>query len=57
MRYYMIQDLKVFAARYLTHWNVSEEDAALAADVLVSADMRGGFSWIDPPAELLRFPS
>ncbi|HNR03130.1 MAG TPA: Ldh family oxidoreductase [Anaerolineaceae bacterium] len=41
MRYYMIQDLKVFAARYLTHWNVSEEDAALAADVLVSADMRG----------------
>ena len=41
MRYYQIEDLKEFASRYFTRWGVSEEDAEIAADVLVSADARG----------------
>ena len=35
------QELKAFASKYFMHWGVSEADAASAADVLVSADMRG----------------
>lgn len=41
MRYFLAYELKDYAARYLAHWGISEEDAAIAADVLVSADMRG----------------
>jgi len=41
MPFYPIQELKEYAARYLTRWGITDEDAAIAADVLVSADMRG----------------
>ena len=41
MPYYSIQELKEYAARYLSHWGITDEDAAIAADVLISADMRG----------------
>lgn len=41
MQYFAIQDLKEYAIRYFTRWGISAEDAAIAADVLVSADMRG----------------
>ena len=39
--YFAVQDLKDFVTRYLTRWDISIEDAVLAAEVLVSADMRG----------------
>ena len=41
MQYFHAQELKDYAASYLTHWGVSDDDAAIAAEVLVSADMRG----------------
>jgi len=41
MPYFPTQDLKFYAARFLTRWGITDEDAAIAADVLVSADMRG----------------
>ncbi len=41
MQYFAIDALKGYVIRYLTRWEVSPEDAAIAADVLVSADMRG----------------
>jgi LDH2 family malate/lactate/ureidoglycolate dehydrogenase len=34
-------DLKNFMIRYFQRWNVPPQDAAIAADVLLSADMRG----------------
>lgn len=39
--YYSIQELRSYIIRYLQRWEISVEDASLAADVLVSADMRG----------------
>ena len=41
MQYFSAQELKQYAAHYFIRWGISEGDAALAADVLVSADMRG----------------
>jgi len=35
------EDLKAYIIRYFTRWSVPEEDAAIAADVLLSADARG----------------
>ena len=40
-QYFAPQDLKSYATRYLMRWGIYKEDAAIAADVLVSADMRG----------------
>lgn len=40
-QYFAIPDLKSYIVRYFQRWDVSVEDALLAADVLVSADMRG----------------
>ena len=41
MYYYQYQDLKEFAIRYFTRWGITVEDASIAAEVLLSADMRG----------------
>lgn len=41
MQYFDLDELKAFAVRYLTRWGISPDDAALTADVLASADMRG----------------
>lgn len=38
---FAIQDLKDYAIRYLTRWGIKPEDAAITADVLASAEMRG----------------
>jgi len=40
-QYFTPQDLKSYTTRYLMRWGINEEDATIAADVLVSADMRG----------------
>lgn len=39
--YYAIGELKAYVIRYLERWGITREDASIAADVLVSADMRG----------------
>ena len=39
--YYPPEKLHQYIVDYFEHWSVSSEDAALAADVLLSADMRG----------------
>lgn len=39
--YYPSEKLYQYIVDYFEHWSVSLEDAALAADVLLSADMRG----------------
>jgi len=39
--YYRIDDLRSYIIRYLQRWDVSAKDAAMTADVLLSADMRG----------------
>jgi LDH2 family malate/lactate/ureidoglycolate dehydrogenase len=39
--YYQPAELHDYIVNYLKHWNVPEADAALSADVLLSADMRG----------------
>ena len=41
MQYFNLDELKAFAERYLIRWGISAEDAAITADVLASADMRG----------------
>ena len=41
MHYYEYQELKSFAVRYFTRWGITVEDALIAAEVLLSADMRG----------------
>jgi LDH2 family malate/lactate/ureidoglycolate dehydrogenase len=41
MQYFNLYELKSYAVRYLTRWGISPGDAALTADVLASADMRG----------------
>lgn len=41
MHYFHLEDLKAYAVRYFTRWDISADDAATAAEVLVSADMRG----------------
>ena len=41
MQYFAIPDLKAYVIRYLTRWGINPDDAATAAEVLVSADMRG----------------
>ena len=41
MHYFPDRDLKDYAAAYFRRWGVSDEDAAITAEVLVSADMRG----------------
>jgi L-2-hydroxycarboxylate dehydrogenase (NAD+) len=38
---YRVSDLENYVIRFLTNYNVSEQDARIVADVLVSADMRG----------------
>jgi L-2-hydroxycarboxylate dehydrogenase (NAD+) len=38
---YRAEDLRNFMVRFFTKLNVSSEDAAIAADVLLSADLRG----------------
>lgn len=38
---YRSEELKNYVVRFLTHYNVPEADARIAAEVLVSADMRG----------------
>ena len=35
------EDLKAYMVRFFTHLTVSAEDAAIAADILLSADLRG----------------
>ncbi len=40
-QYFAIPDLKSYIVRYFRRWEISGEDALLAADVLLSADMRG----------------
>lgn len=40
-QYFAIDDLKSYIIRYLLRWELSEEDAQMTADVLISADMRG----------------
>ncbi len=39
--YFPIGELKSYVIRYLERWGITREDASIAADVLVSADMRG----------------
>lgn len=39
--YYREEDLKQFVIRFFRHFNVPAEDAAIAADVIVQADLRG----------------
>jgi len=39
--YYRTDELHRYIVDYFTHWQVPAEDAALSADVLLSADMRG----------------
>ncbi len=41
MYYYKFEDLKDYAVRYFTRWEITPEDALTAAEVLLSADMRG----------------
>ncbi len=38
---YRAEDLKDYAVRFFTHHNVSEQDARIAAEILISADLRG----------------
>lgn len=40
-KYFAIPDLKSYITRYFRRWEISDEDAQLAAEVLLSADMRG----------------
>lgn len=41
MHYYNYEDLKDYAVRYFTRWDITPEDALTATQVLLSADMRG----------------
>ena len=41
MHYFKVEDLKDYAVRYFTRWGITPEDALTAAQVLLSADMRG----------------
>lgn len=41
MHYFNYHDLKAYAIRYFTRWGIHPEDANIAAEVLLSADMRG----------------
>lgn len=38
---YRAEDIKNYAVRFFTHYGVSEGDARIASEILVSADMRG----------------
>ncbi len=40
-QYFAKSDLRSYILRYFQRWDICEEDASLAADVLLSADMRG----------------
>lgn len=40
-QYFAAQDLKLYIIRYFQHWGIADEDARQAADILLSADMRG----------------
>ncbi|RPJ50423.1 MAG: hypothetical protein EHM21_04990 [Chloroflexi bacterium] len=38
---YQVEDLKAYIVRFFTHYAVPELDAQIAADILVTADLRG----------------
>lgn len=38
---FQAEDLKRYVIRFLTHYDVSEEDARIAAEILIAADLRG----------------